>query len=109
MSSVILKKIINNHGIPPKILRFQDFWDNTLLSVESWFDDHFQTKTGIEMLSRQVVTGKEALRSIDGNLTYIFSDPKFSGLCLVAVNRSLAEAFAAKRLNENQDNKNFTT
>ena len=80
------------------------FWDTTLICVESWVEDHFQTRSGVELLSRQVVLGPEALKNVDSYIPFIFRRRKFSGMCFIGFNRSLAEAFAAKRLNENQDN-----
>lgn len=103
MSSVKLKKILNNHGIPPGILRYQTFWDTTLLCVESWVEHNFHAKGGVELLSRQVVRGPEALKSAETNIPFIYRRRKFSGMCFIGLNRSLSEAFAANRLNENED------
>ena len=87
------------------ILRYQVFWDTALLCVEAWLEDNFQAKDGVQLLSRQVVNGREALKFIDEEtIPYIYARKKFPGLCLIGFNRALAEAFAAKRLNENQDN-----
>lgn len=80
------------------------FWDTTLICVESWVEDNFQTRGGVELLSRQVVRGPEALKNVDSYIPFIFRRRKFSGMCFIGLNRSLSEAFAAKRLNENQDN-----
>ncbi|MEQ9505275.1 MAG: FliM/FliN family flagellar motor C-terminal domain-containing protein [Hyphomonas sp.] len=100
MSSVLRKKIEAGAGIPPSILKFQDFWDSLQTKVSAWLFDTFEVETRAVPSDRRAVPGNLAASQLDGLLSFVFKEKISPGLCAVAIDEPGATMNAGLRLQQ---------
>lgn len=103
MSAVLRKKIDAGAGIPPSIMRLQQFWLQLQTCTRNWAADTYGILPEISLTSRRVVTGQEAQQQLDSETGFYFSAKTSPGLAGIAMDAAGAIRNAAMRMDQDAE------
>lgn len=100
MSSVLRKMMGAGSGLPPTILRYQDFWDNLHQAASAWATEALDGSLVQQPEVRRVYDGAAALEALERRTAFFFNSMVSPGLCAVATDAPGAARVVARRLNQ---------
>lgn len=103
MPSVLRKKIEAGAGLPPTILRNQDFWEALHGGMAQWASEAMDGAIAPAPEVRRVMTGDDAREFLDQRTVFFFNSAISPGLCAVGADTAGAARCAAQRLGQDFD------
>ena len=103
MSAVLRKKIDAGAGIPPSIMRLQQFWLQLQACTRDWAADTYGILPDITLSSRRVINGQEAQQKLDAETGFYFSAKTSPGLAGVAMDAVGAIRNASVRMDQDAE------
>lgn len=104
MSAVLRKKIDAGAGIPPSILRMQQFWLHLQACARDWATDTYGISPDITLSSRRVVDGHQAQQKLEEETGFYYSADTSPALAGIAIDAAGAIRNAAVRMDQDVDN-----
>lgn len=100
MSSVLRKKIEAGAGLPPTLLRNQQFWENLHDAVANWAGEALEGAIAPDPEVRRVMAGDAAREFLDRRTTFYFSSRFSPGVTAIATDTAGAARSVARRLGQ---------
>ena len=103
MSAVLRKKIDAGAGIPPSIMRLQQFWLQMQTCTRDWAAETYGVAPDISLSNRRVVGGQAAQRQLDAETGFYYSAKTSPALAGIAMDAAGAVRNAAVRMDQDAE------
>ncbi len=100
MSAALRKKLYAGGGVPPRVLRMQDFWTQLQRNTQIWTLEALDFESRPTIGTFNVISGRDAASILESPFSYFFGAHISPGLCAITVDGKCAVQSAAIRLRQ---------
>jgi len=100
VSAALRKKLYAVGGVPPTVLRMQDFWTQLQQNTQIWTLEALDIESRPTVGTFSVISGRDATSILESPFSYFFNAHMSPGLCAITVDSKCAVQTAAIRLRQ---------